>query len=61
MAKKEEVKPDPISVSLDTLDDWKNLLAFVDAGIKAIGYNLSEDESTYETGGRLLRIIQKQL
>jgi hypothetical protein len=38
-----------------SLDDWKNVLASMEVGIKAIGF------SAFETGGKLMREIADQL
>ena len=43
-----------LTVSL-SLDDWKNVLASMEVGIKAIGF------SAFETGGKLMREIAGQL
>ena len=38
-----------------TEDDWNNILAAMESGIKSIGYE------AFEIGGRLMRQIQEQM
>lgn len=42
------------SVSL-TPEDWKNVLASMEVGVKTIGFN------AFEIGGRVMREIQEQI
>jgi hypothetical protein len=50
----EPIQPANPSVTL-SIDDWKNVLAAIEVGIKAIGY------TAFVSGGQLMESIQQQL
>jgi hypothetical protein len=50
----ELVQPANPSVTL-SIDDWKNVLAAMEVGIKTIGY------TAFVSGGQLMESIQQQL